>query len=55
MSISQFKKKLIGEGGIYKKGRANLALGGHSSREYGTKYFGQNHVCNLKDYLSNAL
>ena len=33
--ISQFKKKLIGEGGIYKKGRANLALGGHSSRDYG--------------------
>ena len=36
MSISQFKKKLIGQGGIHKKGRANLALAGHSSHEYGT-------------------
>ena len=35
MNKAQFKKKLSGEGGIYKKGVANLELGGQSRSDYG--------------------
>jgi len=40
---AQFKKKLTGEGVIYKKGVANLELGGQSRSDYGTIFVKKSH------------